>query len=229
MDILEQDNVKFYYCYQCTYNIPVDEWKEPEKNAETQENTKPEEPPEAEPAKSEPGKKPVQEPKKTEDKDDLLEQPDEEIVYISVLKKDLNLLLKIDQDYKTNKKAGILDELDEYNIRVLISQETFGNDDFITAFKLVKHYKKNFTEDVWKELIASNQDYIKKKKSEGVKGCWMPIRWLNGDPTVYAGWEEGMPYTLSIRGRGIWNNTTEKQNNIKKSGWRSNSGKNKKT
>ncbi len=44
MEVLKQDDTDFYYCYKCTFNIPVDEWNQPEltdNSEEIQENKEP--------------------------------------------------------------------------------------------------------------------------------------------------------------------------------------------
>ena len=143
-------------------------------------------------------KEPDKKDKEPEDEQNILEPPDPETKYFMKLKDTLNLLLKIDADNKANKNAEILDDRDVYLFNSLISQDKWEDNDLSNVFKILKHYKKNLTEDIWKGIVASNQEYIKYKKSEGIKGCSLPIKWVNDEPTEYAVWYKGNPYILTI-------------------------------
>lgn len=189
MEIERQDNIDFYYCYKCNYNIPVDEWEEPVQDAEIQANTEPVNQ-EVDPEPTET----MQEPTKEEGihpHDKLLDPPDPEIVYSNNLKNALTTLLKI------NEKTVILEEADKYRGEGFLSTEKWTNDDFNRIFKFIKIYKNNIAEDLWDDLLKSQITYVNKKRKEGIAGAWKEIKWEDGNPMEFAGWDtDGRPYTV---------------------------------
>ena len=183
MEIERQDNIDFFYCYRCNYNIPVDEWK-PVRDGEIQANI--------EPVNQEVDPEPT-EPRKEEEikpDDELLDPPDPETVYTTELKNALTTLLKI------NEKGTIFDEADKYRAEGFIEKDKWDNGDLNDVFKFVKHYKNSLEKDVWGDLLKANVSYINKKKNEGIAGAWKEIKWEDGHPVEYAGWEDGRPYTV---------------------------------
>ena len=122
---------------------------------------------------------------------DNKENVDPEIVYSTDLRNALKTLIEI------NEKGTILEDIDKYRAESFLENNEWTNDDYNNVFKFINGYSDNLAKDVWSDILKAKITYINKKRSEGIAGAWTAIKWEDGNPIEFAGWDnDGRPYTI---------------------------------
>ena len=118
------------------------------------------------------------------------------------LRSALRTLNANDEDGATKKNGVGFNRKDGPIAKGLLTKDEWDDQDVDVAYDIAKHYKKTQLEDRWEGIEGSRKAYQKERKerkwTKKPEGLWTPIELKDGFPVAYAGWHEGMPYTLKI-------------------------------
>ncbi len=141
--------------------------------------------------------------KKPVPNDDLKSDNEVESIYKKLIRDSLKKLDSLNADMATILNGEGFSRDDGVMAVILLNKEDWNEAEVSEAFEIAKHYSKTQLKNEWGEIIKLHKKINIKNINNEInneidKGLWVPIKWVNNQPAVYAGWEQENPYNLSI-------------------------------